>query len=135
VLPVEGYLTTEDGVRLFFKKLGTSPSVVIVPNAVHMFDSFRHLAEHRTVIFFDLRNRGGSDSVSDASKLARGIHHDVDDLDALRRHFGIDQVDVIGHSYLGLMVILYAMSTRIASTAWCKSAPPNRMPPRNIPRI
>lgn len=109
MLPVEGYVTTKDGVRLFFKKLGTGPSAAIVPNAAHMFDSFRHLAQHRTVIFFDLRNRGGSDSVSDASKLARGIHHDVDDLDAVRRHFGIDKVDVIGHSVYGLMVILYAM--------------------------
>jgi pimeloyl-ACP methyl ester carboxylesterase len=55
-----------------------------------MFDSFQHLAEHRTVIFFDSRNRGGSDSVGDRSKLARGIHHDVDDLEAVRRHFGTE---------------------------------------------
>jgi proline iminopeptidase len=105
----EGYITTEDGVRLFFKTLGTGPSPVIIPNSAHMFESFKHLADHRTVIFYDMRNRGGSDAVSDASKLAKGIHNDVDDLDAVRRHFGIDKVDVIGHSYLGLVVILYAM--------------------------
>ena len=104
-----GYVTTEDGIRLFFEKLGNSPNVVIVPNAVHMFDSFKHLAEHCTVIFFDLRNRGKSDSVSDGSKLTRGIHHDVDDIDTVRRHFGIEKVDVIGHSYVGLTVILYAL--------------------------
>lgn len=107
--PSEGYVTTEDGVRLFFQKLGSGPSSVIIPNAVHMFDSFQHLADHRTVIFFDLRNRGRSDSVTDSGKLTRGIHHDVDDLEAVRRHFGIDRVDAIGHSYVGLTVILYAM--------------------------
>jgi len=106
----EGYVTTGDGVRLFYRKLGSHPGAVIVPNAVHMFDSFRHLANNRTVIFFDPRNRGNSDSVSDASKLARGIHHDIDDLEAVRRHFGIDKVDLIGHSYVGLMVILYALN-------------------------
>ena len=105
----EGYITTDDGVRLFFQKLGSSPNAVIIPNAVHMFDSFKTLADNRTLVFFDLRNRGRSDAVSDRSKLLRGIHHDVDDLDAVRRHFGIDKVNVIGHSYQGLAVILYAM--------------------------
>jgi proline iminopeptidase len=109
MLPGEGYVPTGDGVRLFVKKLGNGPRALIIPNAVHMFESFKHLADRRTVIFFDLRNRGGSDSVSDASKLARGIHHDVDDLEAVRRHFGISEVDLIGHSYVGLTIILYAM--------------------------
>lgn len=108
-MPMEGFVTAEDGVRLFFRKVGNSPNAVIIPNAVHMFDSFQNLAADRTLIFFDLRNRGGSDSVSDRSKLVRGIHQDTDDLDAVRRHFGIDQTDVVGHSYVGLTVILYAL--------------------------
>ena len=33
----------------------------------------------------------------------------MDDLEAVRRRFGIARVNVIGHSYLGLMAILYAM--------------------------
>ncbi|HLK21832.1 MAG TPA: alpha/beta hydrolase [Bryobacteraceae bacterium] len=60
-------------------------------------------------MFYDLRNRGWSDAVNDASKLSRGIHNDVNDLDALRRYFRLNQIDLIGHSYLGLMVILYSM--------------------------
>jgi pimeloyl-ACP methyl ester carboxylesterase len=107
--PSEGYITTEDGIRLFFQKLGSGQKTVIMPNAVFLFDDFKHLADGRTVIFYDLRNCGGSDHVSDRAKLKRGIHHDVDDLEAVRRHFEITQVDVIGHSYLGMMVILCAM--------------------------
>ena len=30
-------------------------------------------------------------------------------MEAVRRHFGVDRVDIFGHSYLGLTVILYAM--------------------------
>ena len=109
MLSHEGYVTTSDGVRLFYRKFGSGPNAVIIPNAVHMVDSFRHLTANCTLIFFDLRNRGASDPVSDSSKLKRGVHHDVDDIDAIRRHFGIEQVNVIGHSYVGLTVILYAM--------------------------
>jgi proline iminopeptidase len=109
MLPGEGFVTTEDGIRLFFQKLGSGPNAIVVPNAIHMFDSFKSLADDRTLIFFDLRNRGHSDSVSDSSKLVRGIHHDVEDLEAVRRYFGINKVNLIGHSYLGLIVILYAL--------------------------
>jgi len=109
MLPSEGFVTTEDGVRLFFQKLGRGKKTVIIPNAIYLFDDFKHLAGGRTLIFYDLRNRGHSDHISDSLKLKRGIHQDVDDLEAVRQHFGVTQVDVIGHSYLGMMVILYAM--------------------------
>src|SRR5580704_14083477 len=97
-----GRLTTDDGVRLFFRQIGNGSKAVVIPNGFHLLNDFERLSHGRTLIFYDLRNRGWSDSVTDSSKLARGIHNDVDDLEAVRRHFGINQVDVIGHSYLGL---------------------------------
>jgi proline iminopeptidase len=105
----EGYISTGDGVRLFFRQIGSGGKPVVIPNGFHLAEDFECLSEGRTLIFYDLRNRGWSDSVSDPSKLTRGIHNDVGDLEAIRQHFGISQVDLIGHSYLGLMVILYAM--------------------------
>lgn len=105
----EGYITMEDEVRLYFRKVGTGTKAVIIPNGLCFLDDFQHLGDWRTLIFYDVRNRGLSDMISDPAKLARGIGQDVDDLDAVRRHFGIDRVDLIGHSYIGLMVGLYAM--------------------------
>jgi pimeloyl-ACP methyl ester carboxylesterase len=55
-------------------------------------------ADGRTLMFCDPRNRGRSNAISDPSKLERGIHHDVDDLEAVRRHYGLSHVDLIGHS-------------------------------------
>jgi proline iminopeptidase len=109
MLPREGFVTTDDGVRLFFQTVGSGPKTVVVPNGFYLADDFAPLADGRTMIFYDARNRGRSDPVGDASKLERGIHRDVDDLDGVRRHFGADAIDVMGHSYMGLMVILYAM--------------------------
>jgi proline iminopeptidase len=99
----ENHITTEDGVRLYFEQLGTGPKVVI-PNGIILLDDFRILGDDHTLIAYDPRNRGRSDSPGDGS-----IGRDVDDLEAVRRHFDIDRVDLIGHSYVGLMVALYAM--------------------------
>lgn len=74
-----------------------------------MREDFECLAEGRTLILFDLRNRGRSETIADAAKLAGGIHNDVEDLEAVRRHFGFDKIDLLGHSYVGLTVVLYAM--------------------------
>lgn len=38
------------------------------------------------------------------------IRQDVEDLEAVRRHFGIERVNLIGHSYMGLIVVLHAMT-------------------------
>ncbi len=109
MLANEGTITTKDGVRLFFRKVGNGPNAVLIPNGMYFFDDFKRYADSRMFIFYDVRNRGLSDPVSDKSKLARGIQQDVEDLDAVRRHFRINQVDLIGHSYIGLMVALYAI--------------------------
>lgn len=105
----EGYIATVDGIRLYFQKLGQGTRAIIIPNGIYLYHDFKYLAEHHTLILYDLRNRGQSDPVTDPTKLARGIHNDVDDLEAVRQHFGISKPVVLGHSYVGLMVVLFAM--------------------------
>ena len=104
-----GHVTTGDGVRLFFEMVGDGPAPVLIPNGFYYHDEFARFAEDRTVVFFDLRNRGMSDAVSDMTRLEKGVWNDVEDLEAVRRHFGFAQVALIGHSYVGLTVLLYAM--------------------------
>lgn len=104
----DGYVTTDDGVELFYQKIGNSQSTVIIPNALYLYEDFKYLVADHTLIFYDLRNRARSSEVSESSKLSKGILHDVEDLETIRKHFGKDKVHVIGHSYLGLMVLLYA---------------------------
>jgi len=107
--PIEAYVTTEEGIRLFAQALGNGLRAVVIPNGFHLLDDFKYLAADRTLVAYDLRNRGLSDHVSDSSRLKRGIHHDVDDLEAIHAHFGFAKMSVIGHSYPGLTAILYAM--------------------------
>jgi proline iminopeptidase len=104
----EGFVTTSGGVRLFYERAGHGEKSIIVPNGIYLFDDFRHLAKGRTLIAYDVRNRGRSDLVVEGSKLIGDLAHDVEDLEALRRHFGFDEVSLIGHSYIGMLVVLYA---------------------------
>jgi proline iminopeptidase len=105
----EGYLTAADGIRLFLQKIGDARSTVVIPNAIYMIDDFKHLALEHTCVFYDLRNRGRSDEITDSAKLKGGVHNDVKDLEAVRRHFGVEKISVLGHSYVGTVAALYAM--------------------------
>jgi len=107
--PIDAFVSTDDGVQLFVQSLGSGPRTVVVPNGLYFIDDFRFLARDRRVVVYDVRNRGRSGSVGDATKLARGILNDVDDLDTVRRHLGVEAIDLIGHSYIGLMIAVYAM--------------------------
>jgi len=124
----EGYITMDDGVRLFYQAVGNGEKTLLILNGYFLFNDFKYLADGRTVIAIDVRNRGRSDYITDPSKLQRGIHQDVDDIEYVRRHFEIDKLDLLGHSYAGIIPILYALSypERVGRIVQISSMPPNQ---------
>lgn len=103
----EGYVTVDEGVELRYKTIGEGPEAVIIPAAVYMQYEFEQLAdESRTLILYDQRGRGKSSAVADASKIS--MDFEIADLEAVRQHFGKEKVSLIGWSYLGGVVVLYA---------------------------
>lgn len=104
----EGYITIEVGIRLYFRKTGKGEKLVLIPNGMYYFDALRQFEDLCTLVCYDVRNRGRSDSIADFSRL-KGIYQDVEDLEALRKTFGNKKIMLIGHSYIGLMVGLYAI--------------------------
>jgi pimeloyl-ACP methyl ester carboxylesterase len=103
----QGYVTTDDGVRLFYQKAGRGVRTAIIPGRLFVFDDLKPLEDQYTIISYDMRNRGRSDTVSDGSKIS--IHEDVRDLEQVRQHFRVKKASLIGYSYLGMMVMLYAV--------------------------
>ncbi len=103
----EGYVTTSDNVRLFYRKTGSGRQAVVIPLGFMLFEDFKRLAEGRTLVFYDMRNRGRSDSAADTANLT--IQQDVDDLEKIRQHFGFEKISLIGESYLGMMIVMYAI--------------------------
>jgi len=103
----DGFVTTADGVKLHYRKVGSAPTTIIMPLDFIVFDDFKRLADLATVITYDMRDRGRSDHVDDVNKLT--IQDDVADLEAVRAHFNVQHFVPIGFSYLGLMVAMYGM--------------------------
>lgn len=101
----EGFAVADDGTRLYWRSIGEGEQVVIVPLSAWMFEEFRTLARGRRLVFYDMRNRGGSDGVEDSRY---GLDYEVRDLEAVRRTLDLPKVSLIGHSYMGAIVTLYA---------------------------
>jgi pimeloyl-ACP methyl ester carboxylesterase len=105
--PDTGWIAGPDGVRLYYERIGNGPKTIIVPGRLFLARDLAPLSEHHTLIFYDMRNRGRSSRVEDGNLLT--IQKDVEDLEAVRRHFRVERFVPVGFSYLGFMVILYAM--------------------------
>jgi proline iminopeptidase len=108
--PKEGFVATDDGTRLFYQKVGSGSQVVILPLRLFTFEAFKELGDQYTVIAYDTRGRGRSEPIPDNEKPRKlSIQHDVADLEQVRQHFNVKKMSLIGYSYTGLMIVMYAM--------------------------
>ena len=103
----EGDITTPDGARLHYRKLGAGGRTIIAPLDFVLFDDFKQLADVATIITYDMRDRGRSSPLGDL--LSVSIQQDVKDLETVREHFKVEKFTPVGFSYPGLMVAMYAM--------------------------
>ena len=113
VVPVEeGYFTGADGNRLFYRKLGAgSPTVVYLHGGpINMNDGgyeIDRLASGRTLLMFDQRSGGRSELVQDAARLRFDLF--VADVEALRLHFGLETMVLVGQSFGADVASTYAV--------------------------
>lgn len=110
----EGFVQTADSVRLYYRVAGRGADTLI---AIHggpgvdlesIYGDFLPLAARHVVIFYDQRGTGRSTLPSDTLKLS--AERQVADLDAVRRHFGLQQATLVAHSYGPLLAASYAIA-------------------------
>ncbi len=104
-----GAIHTPDGVLIMYKKAGTGDQTIVVPNLTYINDGLRSLEDNYTLIYYDARNRGRSQTVMNGIQLKGGINNDVKDLETIRQHFRLNQLNLIGHGYYGLVAALYGL--------------------------
>src|SRR4028118_1830482 len=103
----EGYAFVRPGLHLYFRVLGEGAETVVVPNANWLWEPLQPLAEGRRLILYDPRSRGRSSAITDARQL--GLAADVEDLEAVRRYFGLDRMTLLGSSYHAAIAASYAL--------------------------
>lgn len=103
----EGYIPVAAGLRLFYRQIGDGPQVVVLPSGSWLVDDMEPLVTpERTLIFYDTRGRGASDAVTDASQVQGD--YELEDLEMVRQHLGIERMAIIGWSMNGTTAALYA---------------------------
>ena len=108
------------GATLYVEVLGTAPGVPLVvvnggPGFDHTYEhatvpggtsAWETLAQKRRVVFYDQRGNGRSGALKPGQPC--GLAEQIEDLEAVRAHLGADQIDLLGHSWGGFLVMAYA---------------------------
>ena len=90
-----------------------------------MNDLWEQVGRHRLAILYDQRGTGASQKV--AAGAAQTMDVQVADLEAVRAHFGIEKVALVGDSYGGFLVMAYAAAhpEHVAKLVLSDSPPPS----------
>jgi proline iminopeptidase len=97
---------------LFVRWVGSGPPIVVLhggPGLSHDYlapQLIELLASEYQLIFYDQRASGRSSGVQDTTRLH--IAQFVEDLEQLRRGLGLERLNLLGHSFGGLLAMYYA---------------------------
>ncbi|HVH66291.1 MAG TPA: alpha/beta fold hydrolase, partial [Gemmatimonadales bacterium] len=115
------------GVRLYTRRIGDGPPVVVLhggPGAHHdyLLPQYDLLARRRALLYYDQRG-GGRSPVP--REVPVGWREHVTDLEALRAHWTLERVTLLGYSWGGLLAVLYALEhpQRVERLALVSPAP------------
>jgi len=134
--PEQGYVTTSDSARLFYKIAGRPGPGVDTIIAIHggpgldlesIYNDFAAgLGRTHVVIFYDQRGGGKSELPVDTSRLVAA--RQIQDLDEVRQHFGLAKVTLVAHSYGPLLAASYAIAhpDAVSKMVFFGPVPPRR---------
>ena len=106
---------TPSGLSIYYEVIGSAPGIpLMVANGgpgfdhsyLHLSDVWDQLAKTRRVVLYDQRGNGRSSHLAPGQSCT--LRDQIEDLDALRGHLGADQIDLLGHSWGGFLVMAYA---------------------------
>jgi proline iminopeptidase len=106
----EGYIPVP-GAHLYFRDIGTGEPLVVLHggpdfNHSYLLPDLDRLSRSFRLIYYDQRGRGRSSGSVVPEDV--GLESEIDDLDRVRQHFGLDTISLLGHSWGGLLAMGYA---------------------------
>ena len=105
------HVATVNGLRFHYIVAGHGPLVIVQApgwgiGAAYLENGLAPLKKHFTLLTFDPRGTGGSSPVASSDKLTNGDL--AEDLEHLRTYWGLETMDLVGHSNGSAIAILYA---------------------------
>jgi pimeloyl-ACP methyl ester carboxylesterase len=99
-----------DGTEIGYRLLGDGPPLVCLPGgpgrAAEYLGNLGGLSASRQLVLLDPRGVGLSADPADPASFR--VDRLVNDVESLRGHLGLDQMDLLGHSAGGVLATLYA---------------------------
>jgi proline iminopeptidase len=97
---------------LFCRDVGDGPPIVVLhggPDFDHTYllPELDGLAESFRLVYYDQRGRGRSANGVRPEDVS--LRSEIDDVDGVRSHFGLESVAVLGHSWGGVLAMEYAI--------------------------
>jgi proline iminopeptidase len=107
----EGYVDA-GGVMIYYKSIGTGEPLVALhggPGASHdyLLPGLIPLARDNRLILIDERGSGRSEKLDDVSGYT--VENMVEDVEAVRVALGLGKINLLGHSYGGVLAQAYAL--------------------------
>src|SRR6478672_3335924 len=107
----DGKYVTVNGAKLWVVTVGSGDPMILIsggPGSAHVsLRRFDSLAGDNMLIYFDAFGRGKSDTAKDVKEYTLG--RDIEDIEGLRNALHLDQINVLGHSYGGVVAQGYAI--------------------------
>ena len=107
----DGKYVTVNGAKLYVVLVGKGDPLIIIPGGpggTHVgYRVFDSLAKDNQLVYFDAFGRGKSDTAKDVKEYS--LERDIEDIEGLRIALHFDQLNVLGHSYGGLVAQGYAL--------------------------
>jgi proline iminopeptidase len=100
------------GADLYVRQIGAGPPIIVLhggPDFDHRYllPDMDRLADAYRLIYYDQRGRGLSASGVNPEDVT--LRSEIEDLDGLRRHLGLGNVTLLGHSFGTLIALEYAI--------------------------
>ncbi|MGZ3940149.1 MAG: alpha/beta fold hydrolase [Flavisolibacter sp.] len=107
----DGKYVTVNGAKLWVVIVGKGDPLILIaggPGGAHVgLRRFDSLASNYMLIYFDAFGRGKSDTAKNVKEYS--LERDIDDIEGLRTALKLDKINVLGHSYGGLVAQGYAI--------------------------
>src|SRR5215471_3644323 len=110
VYPMQEGFVDANGVLIYYKIIGRGAPLMVVhggPGASHdyLLPGLLPLARSNKLVFIDERGSGHSEKLEDASQYT--VENMVEDVEAVRRALNLGKMNLLGHSYGGVLAQAY----------------------------